>query len=508
MTDYARMSKTQLIARLNELELRGDVARRQRDLQALADSEERLRAILETAVEAIITIDERGLIESLNPAAEKSFGYQAEELVGKNVSALMPSPYREEHDSYLANYLRTGEARIIGIGREVVARRKDGTIFPIELSVSEVRLADRRLFTGFIRDISERKRAEERVNLVQSVMERGFSAVLIASADLPDPRILYITPTFARLTGCSRENVVGQNLSSLRGLTAVQERLRQGIPEGESTLEEVAPYQTAEGERWGEWRLGPVKDRNGRIAYWLVIMRDITDRRRLEKEILEISDREQRRIGQDLHDGLCQQLAGIELMSQVLEQKLAPRSKSDAARVGEIAGHVRDAISQTRLLARGLSPVTLDSEGLMSALEELASNTGKMFKVSCRFECDPPVLVDDHAVATHLFRIAQEAVSNAVKHGKAAQITIQLAKERNRAVMTVTDNGAGFPEIVPRKKGMGLWIMQSRAGMIGGTLISANQSGGGARIICSVALKPRLRQNGRLRGRQKEQSKS
>jgi signal transduction histidine kinase len=228
----------------------------------------------------------------------------------------------------------------------------------------------------------------------------------------------------------------------------------------------------------------------------------------LEKEILEISDREQRRIGQDLHDGLCQQLAGIELMSQVLEQKLAPRSKSDAARVGEIAGHVRDAISQTRLLARGLSPVTLDSEGLMSALEELASNTGKMFKVSCRFECDPPVLVDDHAVATHLFRIAQEAVSNAVKHGKAAQITIQLAKERNRAVMTVTDNGAGFPEIVPRKKGMGLRIMQSRAGMIGGTLISANQSGGGARIICSVALKPRLRQNGRLRGRQKEQSKS
>src|SRR5262249_8762721 len=149
-------SKTELIARLNKLELRGDVAERQRDLQALADSEERLRAILETAVEAIITIDERGLIESLNPAAEKTFGYQSDDLVGENVTTLMPSPYRDEHDSYLTNYLRTGEARIIGIGREIVARRKDGTIFPIELSVSEVRLADRRLFTGFIRDISER----------------------------------------------------------------------------------------------------------------------------------------------------------------------------------------------------------------------------------------------------------------------------------------------------------------------------------------------------------------
>jgi PAS domain S-box-containing protein len=350
--------------------------------------------------------------------------------------------------------------------------------------------------------------AEERVNLVQNVMERGFSAVLIASADLPDPSILYITPTFARLTGCSREQVVGKKLSILSGLTAVQERLRRGVPEGESTLEEAAPYQTAEGERWGEWRLGPVKDRNGRIAYWLVIMRDITERRRLEKEILEISDREQRRIGQDLHDGLCQQLAGIELMSQVLEQKLTAKSRTDATRAGEIAGHVRDAISQTRLLARGLSPVTLDSEGLMSALQELASNTEKMFAVGCRFECDPPVLVDDHAVATHLFRIAQEAVSNAVKHGKASAITIQLKEQRGRAVLTVTDNGAGFPEIVPRRKGMGLRIMQSRAGMIGGILTVGNQAGGGANVICSVALKRPLRQNGHGRGRKKENSKS
>src|SRR5262249_1883067 len=149
---------------------------------------------------------------------------------------------------------------------------------------------------------------------------------------------------------------------------------------------------------------------------------------RLEKEILEISDREQRRIGQDLHDGLCQQLAGIELMSQVLEGKLAPRSKSDAARAGEIAGHVRDAISQTRLLARGLSPAPLDSEGLMSALQELASNTEKIFSVACRLDCRTPVLVEDHAAATHLFRIAQEAVSNAIKHGKARRIAIHLKR--------------------------------------------------------------------------------
>src|SRR5690349_2862549 len=108
---------------------------------ALGDSEQRLRAILETAVEGIITIDERGLIESMNPAAVKIFGYEPSELIGKNVKLLMPSPYQEQHDHYIAKYRETGKAQIIGIGREVSGRRKDGSIFPMDLSVSEVRLA-------------------------------------------------------------------------------------------------------------------------------------------------------------------------------------------------------------------------------------------------------------------------------------------------------------------------------------------------------------------------------
>ena len=334
---------------------------------AVRDREERLRAILETAVEGIITIDERGIIESFNPAAERIFGYAAGEVFGKNISLLMATPHREQHDGYLKSYQRTGHAKVIGIGRETIARRKDGTQFPIDLSVSEVHLSDRRLFTGFVRDITERKR--------------------------------------------------------------------------------------------------------------------------LEKEILEISEREQRRIGQDLHDGLCQQLAGIEMLSQVLAQKLAAKSKSASARATEIAKAVRESISQTRLLARGLSPVTLEAEGLMSALTELALNTEKLFRIRCDFHCPQDVKFTDHAAATHLFRIAQEAVSNAIKHGKARSITLELREDASHLHLGVTDNGSGFPLQPAPSTGMGLRIMQSRINMVGGTLTVERRPAGGTRVLFNAKKK-------------------
>ena len=134
-------------------------------LARLSENARRLRTILDTAVDAIVTIEESGVIESINPATERMFGYGRDELVGSNVSALMPSPHREEHDRYLASYLRTGKARIIGIGREVEARRKDGSVFPVDLAVSEVRLPGRRLFTAIIRDLTERRELEAQAEL-------------------------------------------------------------------------------------------------------------------------------------------------------------------------------------------------------------------------------------------------------------------------------------------------------------------------------------------------------
>jgi two-component system sensor kinase FixL len=145
-----------------------DITARKQAEQELREREARLSTILDTAVDAIIVIDEKGKIESFSASAARLFGYAAAEVIGKNVKILMPSPYQEEHDGYLSRYLETGERRIIGIGRIVVGRRKDGTTFPMELSVGEVRLADRRVFTGFIRDVSERQQAERRLQELQA----------------------------------------------------------------------------------------------------------------------------------------------------------------------------------------------------------------------------------------------------------------------------------------------------------------------------------------------------
>ncbi len=152
------------------LRTENDITARRRTEDALRESEGRLRAVIETAVDGIITIDEHRIISSANPAAERIFGYATAEMIGQNVSMLMPEPYHAAHDSYVANYLRTGERKIIGIGREVEGRRKDGSTFPLDLAVTEVRLDGRRIFIGFVRDITERKQAEEK--LERTVAER------------------------------------------------------------------------------------------------------------------------------------------------------------------------------------------------------------------------------------------------------------------------------------------------------------------------------------------------
>jgi signal transduction histidine kinase len=220
------------------------------------------------------------------------------------------------------------------------------------------------------------------------------------------------------------------------------------------------------------------------------VLAAVIDRRQLEEELLAISGREQQRIGQDLHDGLCQQLAGIEFRNSVLVQQLAKEENAttEAMRIGEL---IRDTTRQARLLAQGLCPVQLDASGLMSALEELTSNASKLFNMSCRFECPRPVLIGDNTVATHLYRIVQEAITNAVKHGRARSVVVSLGGSADQLKLRVWDDGAGFLEGARAEGGLGLRIMEYRAEMIGAALKIGSANRKGTTVTCSFKLRRR-----------------
>lgn len=499
MSDYAKWTKAELIRRVRELEREesrdqgGGKKRNGQDVngrQARAESEVRLRAILETAAEGIITIDERGIIEAVNPAAERIFGYAKDEIVGRKVNVLMPLPYSAEHDRYITDYLKSGKARIIGIGREVVGKRKDGSLFPMELAVSEVKLRNQRLFAGFIRDVTERSQAEEALRKSEERLDSilANAPAIIYLKDL-DGRFLLVNHEFEKLCGISRDQALGKTDFDF----FPEEVARQFRSNDARVLAERKPLRfeeylpRPEGARYYFSIKFPLFDADQAPSAICGISTNVTELRELERQLLEITENEKRRIGQDLHDDLGQQLTGIELMCQVLEQKLAAKSHAESRQAAEIARLVRQTISHTRRLSRGLTPVVLESEGLMAALRELAENTQELAGVNCAFHCPKPVLIEDNTVATHLFRIAQEAVSNAIRHGKAHKLEIGLIRLSNRIQLVIRDHGAGIPERLPKKNGMGLRIMQYRAGMIGGTLVVQKAARGGTTVACTVS---------------------
>lgn len=350
-----------------------DLTWKQHRLREVRDQKQRLRSVVETAVDAIIIIDDRGLIDSVNPGTERMFGYAPEELLGRNVSLLMPESFSSEHDSYIRNYLRTGHARIIGIGRTVQARRKDGTLFPADLAIS--------------------------------------------------------------------------------------------------AFEDGRPYFTG-------------------------ILRDVSERRMLEAELLHIAETEQRRIGQELHDDIQQQVTGLTLMSSHLAEALTaaaadqPGLAALQATAGRVAKGLRETNQSLRQLARGLVPLQVDSQGLTPSLAGLAARVGEFHAIDCSFSGETMRSELDGLRATHLYRIAQEAVQNALKHATAGSLAIRLFERDAMLALEIADDGVGFAPKA-RASGRGLQIMAYRADLIGAVLTVRRRETGGTIVCCTLPL-PRL----------------
>jgi len=214
----------------------------------------------------------------------------------------------------------------------------------------------------------------------------------------------------------------------------------------------------------------------------------MTRARALEQEIVRVSEREQMRIGQDLHDGLCQDLAAIDCAAACLKSDLEQRAVPEAEAAGNIQKLLQDAIIEARNLARGISPVHMDAENLPAALEDLVASANRANSANITFALRGLITIGDTQTAIHLYRIAQEALRNAVRHSGAKNVAVELREEGQQYTLSVTDDGCGFNGSPPSSTSMGLGTIRYRARLLGATCDIQNQPGGGALVRCSLPL--------------------
>src|ERR1700685_4131421 len=345
---------------------------------------------------------------------------------------------------------------------------------------------------GIAFDITELKRTEEALqeerNVVSAILHTVGALVVVLD---PQGRIVRFNRACEQVSGYSFAEIKEKYFWDLCLVPEEAERFKIMVEQlrvENSARDYEASWVARDGsQRLIAWSSTILPGEDGTPAYIIATGIDITERKRLEKAILEISAEEQRRIGQDLHDGLGQHLTGIAFMSKVQEQKLAEKGLAEAAEAARIVGLVNDAINKTRELAHGLLPVISDSHGLMSALKRWAAEVEDLFNISCCLRMDEPVLIHDANMSTHLYRIAQEAVNNAIKHGQAKNITISLFARNGNGTLKIENDGSRLPESSTDGSGMGMQIMNYRARMIGGSL---KVESGGIRGITITCLFP------------------
>ncbi|MGA8428782.1 MAG: PAS domain S-box protein [Candidatus Sulfotelmatobacter sp.] len=346
---------------------------------------------------------------------------------------------------------------------------------------------------GIAFDITELKRAEEALqeerNVVSAILHTVGALVVVLD---PEGRIIRFNRACEQMTGYSFGEVQGKFIWDLFLLPEEADHFKASLQAARAD-QRPQEYDSCWVGRDGKprtiaWSTTVLPGASEASSYVIASGIDITERKHMEKAILEISAREQRRIGQDLHDGLGQHLTGIAFMSKVQEQKLAEKGLAEAAEAARIVRLVNEAIHTTRELAHGLLPVGSDAQGLMSALKRWAAEVEDLFHISCRLQIDKPVLIDDANVSTHLYRIAQEAVNNAIRHGQAKRVVISLFPGDDYGILKIENDGCSLPEPVPSGSGMGMQIMNYRARMVGGSL--KVESGGihGVTITCQFPL--------------------
>jgi len=325
--------------------------------------------------------------------------------------------------------------------------------------------------------------------------EQGFRQLaeaigaVLKMTDAEDGRTLYISPAFREIWGRGCDDVYDSTRAWFDAIHPEdRDRMLEaglGIHKHGGYDEEYRIIRPDNTMRWIRERAFGVRNKSGKLWRIASVAEDITRHKLVEKEVIENNDRERSQLGRDLHDGICQQLVGIAFATDLLRRDLISSSPGEAVRAAKITGLLDQAITQARNLSDALCPVNLTGDGLAMALRALAGETNKSSKVVCGADCSEKVFIHDHAIAMHLYRIAQEAVQNALKYGNPTQVLIRLSQDGDTIYLSVTDNGRGADEEGQRNFGIGLSIIKFRAQMAGGQLKLELNDAGKTVITCT-----------------------
>jgi PAS domain S-box-containing protein len=471
---------------------------------ALGESEPTLRAILDASLDAFILIDATGVIRLWNRRAAGLFGWTEAEAVGQRLSqTIIPERYREQHELGLVRYRATGEGKLINRRIEITARHRDGREFLVELTVAPIEHAEGPLFGTFIRDISEQREIEERLQFQSIILQNVRDSVVVAD---PSGRVQFWNPGAEALFGYTADEMLGQSIAIV--YPSAEDRLLvdrdvQRVLQGEDTRGEWMRRRKDGAIVWIDSKRVLLRNADGQVIGVLAVARDITERKRVSEELLSSHEqlrelarrlrsvREQERtvMARQIHDELGQALSALHLDVAWLRARLTDADVVLEEKARSMAVLIESSIGRVRALATELRPAVLDSLGLLAAIEWETQQFTRRTDIPCTLELppDPPAVDADRS--TDVFRILQEALTNVARHARARHVTVGLQFWRGALHLRVRDDGRGITAAeIASPQALGLVGMRERALLWDGVVEWRPGDGGGTVVDLRLPL--------------------